>query len=469
MSNEVQIISPVDSSVLAERTLAGDADIRTAIDAAVEVQAAWKQTTIRQRAELCHRAVDLVRDNAPVLAEEITRMMGRPITQTPGEIRGLEQRARYMIDIAPQALADIEITAATEAADPAGFRRYIRHEPLGLVVVLAPWNYPYLTAVNAIIPALTAGNTVILKHSKQTLLCAERFAEAFNRAGLPDGVFQYLHLDHQHTARLVRHNAVRFISFTGSVGGGRAIERETAGLFKGIALELGGKDPAYVMNDADLDYSVDNLVDGVYFNSGQSCCGVERIYVHGDVYESFVERFVDRVRQYRLGNPLDPETTLGPMVNVNAAEFVRDQINQAIASGASACIDTALYPADQPGSNYLAPQVLVDVSHDMAIMQQESFGPVVGIMKVDDDAQAIELMNDSAYGLTASIWTQDQARAAELGGQVNTGTIFMNRCDYLDPALAWVGVKDSGRGCSLSSLGYQQLTRPKSFHLKKNQ
>ena len=467
MSKQIQLVSPVDGSIVAERELAGDAEILTAVGVANGAFDAWKQTGIARRAVMCHKAIDIMRDNAAELAVEITRMMGRPVSHSPGELRGLEQRARYMIDIADQSLADLAIRDVTESVNNSlGHSRYIRHEPLGPVLVLAPWNYPYLTAVNAVIPALMAGNTVILKHSMQTLLCAERFGQAFSEAGLPEGVFQFLHLDHRGTAKLIEHPAIHFVSFTGSVSGGKAVERAAAGLFKGVALELGGKDPAYVLPDADLDYSVDNLVDGASFNSGQSCCGVERIYVHQSIYQPFVDRFVDKVKRYRLGNPLDADTTIGPLVNDGAAEFVRGQIKQACERGATTCIDTALFPADRPGSNYLAPQVLVDVDHQMAVMKQESFGPVVGIMKVNDDAQALALMNDSDYGLTASLWTRDDARAAELGRHIQTGTVFMNRCDYLDPALAWVGVKDSGRGCSLSSLGYQQLTRPKSFYLR---
>ena len=473
MSNNIQIVSPVDGTVVAQRELAGEAEILSAIQASSSAQIAWQQTGIQQRAALCHKAIDIMRNNAAELAEEITWLMGRPVSQSPGEIRGLEQRARYMIDIAEQELGPIQIkdttTNDTAVNDKPGLNRFIRHEPLGTVLVLAPWNYPYLTAVNSIIPALMAGNSVILKHSKQTLLCAERFQQAFIDAGLPAGVFQYLHLDHKNTSKLIKNNFVKFVSFTGSVSGGKAIELAAAGLFKGVALELGGKDPAYVMNDAELDQSVENLVDGAFFNSGQSCCGVERIYVHADIYEPFVEQFVDRVKQYRLGNPLDIDTTLGPMVNASAAEFVREQINQAVSSGAKACINAELFAADKPGTNYLAPQVLVDVNHDMAVMKQESFGPVVGIMKVSNDTQAIELMNDSDYGLTASLWTSDETRATELGEQIQTGTVYMNRCDHLDPALAWVGVKNSGRGCSLSALGYQQLTRPKSFYLKSSE
>ena len=465
MSNNIQIVSPVDGSIVAQRKPAGEADIFNAIEVSSSVQSAWQHTSVQQRAALCHKAIDIMRDNAADLAIEITRLMGRPVLYSPGELRGLEQRARYMIDIADQELADIQIKH-NEADDKPGLTRFIRHQPLGTVLVLAPWNYPYLTAVNSIIPALMAGNTVILKHSKQTLLCAERFQSAFLDAGLPAGVFQYLHLDHENTSKLIKNNSINFVSFTGSVSGGKAVELAAAGLFKGVALELGGKDPAYVMRDADLDFSVENLVDGAFFNSGQSCCAVERIYVHADIYDPFVEQFVDKVKQYQLGNPLHADTTLGPMVNASAAEFVREQINQAVASGATACIDADLFAANSPGTNYLAPQVLVGVNHEMAVMKQESFGPVVGIMKVGNDAQAIELMNDSEYGLTASLWTRDETKAAELGAQIQTGTVYMNRCDYLDPALAWVGVKNSGRGCSLSALGYQQLTRPKSFYLK---
>lgn len=460
MNNRIHILSPVDGSTVAERELATEKEIQATLEKSKHAQTYWKQTSVHDRAILCHKAINILCDRTAELAEEITRLMGRPISQSPSEIAGLKQRARYMIDIAERELADKKLN------NKKGVTRFIRHEPLGLVLVLAPWNYPYLTAVNAIIPALMAGNTVLLKHSRQTALCAEQFVRAFTQAGLTEGVFQYLHLDHKQTSKLVQDPAVNFISFTGSVSGGQAIERVVAGLFKGAAFELGGKDPAYVMNDADLDYTVERLVDGAFYNCGQSCCAVERIYAHADIYESFVEQFADRVSQLRLGNPLQTETTLGPMVNVRAANFIRDQISQACAQKAKCCIDEKSYAVDQLGENYMAPQVLVDVSHDMAVMKQESFGPVVGIMKVSNDTRAIELMNDSEYGLTASLWTCDESRATELGAQLQTGTVYMNRCDYLDPALAWGGVKNSGRGCSLSSLGYQQLTRPKSFYLK---
>lgn len=460
MDEKISIISPIDDSLVAERTPATDKELTLVLQSAVNAQNAWSKTPIAEKATLCHQAIDNLVVNIDDIAEEITRQMGRPIRYSPGEIRGLEERGRFMIDIAEQALADIYINNNDT-------KRFIRRVPLGSVLTIAPWNYPYLTAVNSIIPALMASNTIILKHSAQTLLCAERFQQAFDQAGLPAGVFQYVHTDHAGTTALVKNKAVDFISFTGSVAGGVSIEQASAGLFKGLALELGGKDPAYVRKDADLEYTVDNLVEGAFFNSGQSCCAVERIYVDEFIYNSFVDKFIDTVYQYQLDDPLDPLTTLGPMVNRKAAQRVRDQITQACKAGAKACIDQRQFSANKDGTPYLAPQVLINVDHKMSIMQEESFGPVVGIMKVSSDQQAIELMNDSQYGLTASIWSKDMDKSEAIGNEINTGTVFMNRCDYLDPALAWNGINQSGRGCALSILGYQQLTRAKSFHLKK--
>jgi len=455
-------ISPVDGRIYVERTLAGPEELEQTLAQATRAQKAWAQTPLHERLAIVERMVEVMLGAVEAVAEELTWQMGRPIRYSPKEIQGgFAERARYMARIAPRALADLP------AEEMPGFTRFIRREPLGVVLVLAPWNYPYLTSVNTIVPAILAGNAVVLKHSAQTPLVAERYAWAFREAGLPEGVFQYLHMDHDLTAQAIADPRVAFVAFTGSVAGGRAVERAAAGHFKGVALELGGKDPAYVRPDADLEYSVVNLVDGAMFNSGQSCCGVERIYVHESLYRPFVEAFVAETLKLRLGNPLDPETTLGPMVRTEAAEFVRGQIAEAIAQGAKALIDPKAFPADAPGTPYLAPQVLVDVNHRMRVMVEESFGPVVGIMPVKSDEEALALMNDSPYGLTASIWSKDEEAALQLGAALETGTVFLNRCDYLDPALAWTGVKASGRGCSLSLLGYEQLTRPKSYHLRK--
>ncbi|VVP13989.1 aldehyde dehydrogenase family protein [Pseudomonas fluorescens] len=460
MTSTIQLISPVDGRVYAERQRVDAAQLEQALVAAATAQAQWKRRPLNERAAFCSAAVDAMLAMKEQIVPELAWQMGRPVRYGAGELRGFEERARHMIAIAPDALA------AVEPVPIAGFERYIKREPLGTVLVVAPWNYPYLTAVNTIIPALMAGNAVILKHASQTLLVGERFAEAFRRANLPPGLFQNLLLDHGQTAAIIASARVQQVNFTGSVAAGKAMENAASGRFLGMGLELGGKDPAYVRADANLEHAVENLVDGSFFNAGQSCCAIERIYVEQTLYPAFVERFVELTRQYVLGNPLDEATTLGPLVTPGAASFVRGQIADAVAQGAKALIDPQTFAADAPGSAYLAPQVLIDVSHEMSVMRDESFGPVVGIMPVSSDDEAIALMNDSEFGLSASIWTRDLDAAQHLGNAIDTGTVFMNRCDYLDPALAWTGVKNSGRGVTLSRLGYEHLTRAKSFHLR---
>ena len=394
---------------------------------------------------------------ADALAEELTWQIGRPLSQSPGELRrGFHERAIYMCDVAEKTLEDVQVEPKS------GYQRFIRREPLGVVFVIAPWNYPWLTSVNAVVPALLAGNSVILKMAAQTPLVAERYLEAFRVAGLPEGVFQFLHLDHGRVAKVIGDARIGFVAFTGSVPGGHAVQRAAAGRLIATGLELGGKDPAYVRADAPLEATVENLVDGAFFNSGQSCCAVERIYVDRKIYQPFLDAFVALTRQYRLGNPLERETTLGPMVRTAAADAVRAQIQEAVHKGAKRLLNMG----DKPGTPYLPPEVLVNVNHGMALMSEETFGPAIGIMPVAGDEEAIALMNDSRYGLTASIWTTDAEAGVRIGDRVDTGTWYMNRCDYLDPALAWTGVKDSGRGCTLSRLGLETFTRPKSFHLR---
>ncbi len=461
MSGSLRTISPIDGRVVAERPYAAEGEIAGVIAAARTASVGWCQTPIAERAARLTAFVDAFLADGDAIAREITLQMGRPIAHSPGELRGFEERARAMIALAPEALEDVRPEAK------AGFTRFVRREPLGVVLTVAPWNYPLLTAVNSIVPALMAGNTVVLRHSSQTPLCAERFAAAFAAAGLPEGVFQALHCDHGATERLIAADGIDFVAFTGSVGAGRAVQRAASERFIGLGLELGGKDPAYVRADADLEHAVAELVDGAFFNAGQSCCGIERIYVADEIADAFIEAYAEAVRGYVLGDPLDPATTLGPLVRADAADFVRKQTAEAIAAGARALVDPDAFPREQAGTPYLAPQVLVDVDHTMRVMTEESFGPVVGIQRVPDDEEAIARMNDSDFGLTASVWTPDEAAALAIGARVETGTFFMNRCDYLDPALAWTGVKDSGRGCTLSRIGYEVLTRPKSFHLRR--
>ncbi len=457
----LQCISPVDGSVYVERQTATAEEIQQALSASAAAQKLWKNTAVVERQALCSKAVDAFVARKAEIAEELTWQMGRPISQTPGEVGGFEERARHMIEIADTALADLK----PEAKD--GFTRYIKREPLGVVFIIAPWNFPYLTSVNAIMPALLAGNSVILKHSAQTPLCAERLQQVFTEAGLPEGVFQYLHLNHTDTEAVIRSPMVNYVAFTGSVPGGEMVEQAAAGRFIGVGLELGGKDPAYVRKDANLQHAIETVTDGAMFNSGQSCCGIERVYVDTEVFQEFVDGVAALARNYNLGRPDDADTNLGPLVKASAADFVRGQIDEAVAAGASALIDPSPFDQDKKGSPYLAPQVLIDVDHSMRIMTEETFGPVIGIMSVSGDEEAVQLMNDSEFGLTAAVFTQDENAAIEIGNQIQTGTWFMNRCDYLDPALAWTGVKNSGRGCTLSTVGFESLTRPKSYHLKR--
>jgi acyl-CoA reductase-like NAD-dependent aldehyde dehydrogenase len=460
MTDTLKTISPVDGRVYVERPLESAAGIERALELAQAAQRGWRALPLATRCASLSSAVDAFVARGADIAAEITWQMGRPIRHSPGEVRGFEERARYMLGVAPAALA------ALQPGDKAGFERQIKRVPLGVVVVVAPWNFPYLTAVNAVLPALIAGNAVVLKHSHQTPLCAERFLEAFASAGVPGGVFQYLHLSHADTARLMADARVASVCFTGSVAGGKAVVAATAAGFATSGLELGGKDPAYVCADANLAHAIESLTDGAFYNAGQSCCGIKRIYVAASRYDEFVAGVVDLSAQYKLGSPLDPQTTLGPVVRTAAAEAVRLQVREAVARGARQVIDQAAFAASVSGTPYLAPQVLVDVDHSMAIMREETFGPAVGIMKVGSDQQAVQLMNDSEFGLTAAIYSSDAQRAEVLGDALETGTVFLNRCDYLDPALAWTGVKNSGRGCTLSRVGYEQLTRPKSYHFR---
>ncbi len=457
MTKTLKCISPIDGSVYAERPIISLDDAKAAIERAKDAQKQWSQLPIEKRIELVMAGVAKIGEMNDQIVTELAWQMGRPI-RYGGEFSGFNERASYMAEIAKEALKPIVV----EESD--GFERRIEREPHGVVLVIAPWNYPYMTAINTVAPALIAGNAVILKHATQTLLVGERMEKAFVAAGIPADIFQNMFLDHGTTSDLIAAKSFGFVNFTGSVGGGVAMERAAAGTFTSLGLELGGKDPGYVMEDADLDGAVDTLIDGAMFNSGQCCCGIERIYVAASLYDEFLEKAVKIVSAYKLGNPLDKETTLGPMASVRFADEVRAQISEAVADGAKTHIPKF---DEDDGGTYLTPQILSNVTHDMRVMKDESFGPVVGIMKVNSDKEAIELMNDSEFGLTASLWTSDVERAAKIGRQIETGTVFMNRADYIDPGLCWSGCKNTGRGGAMSQIGYHNLTRTKSYHLKK--
>ena len=461
MTSHIRCVSPVDGRIYVDRPTDSAGEIETILRNARAAQKQWREVPLAERAALVVKAVDALKAMGEEIASELAWLMGRPIRYGQGELRGVEERARYMAEVAPSALAPLR-----PIDERPGFERWVAREPVGIVFTIAPWNYPYLTTVNSVVPALIAGNAVLLKQAAQTLLVGDRYQQAFDAIGLPKGLLTHVVLDHAQTEAIIAGGHVNHVAFTGSVEAGRAMERAAAGTFTTLGLELGGKDPAYVAPDANLPFAVENLVDGAFFNSGQCCCGIERIYVHESRYDAFVKAYVELTSQYVLGDPLDPATTLGPMARTNLAELVREQTRDALARGAKAHLDPASFARDKAGTPYLAPQVLTDVDHTMAVMRDESFGPVIGIAKVRDEDEAIALMNDSPYGLTASIWTEDAAVARRMGAALETGTVFMNRCDYLDPGLAWTGVKETGYGASLSALGYGALTRPKSYHLR---
>ncbi|MBY5973325.1 aldehyde dehydrogenase family protein [Ferrimonas balearica] len=455
--SKVDLISPIDGSVYLSRDYLTEAEARDVVARARAAQPAWAARTIADRVALVRKAVAIIGEQTDRMAQELAHQMGRPV-RFGGEFGGFNERASYMADIAEEALAPMVIEDSDTAT------RKITREPQGVVYVIAPWNYPYMTAINTVAPALIAGNTVVLKHAAQTLKVGEHLAEALHAAGVPEDVFQNVVFSHEVSSALLADRAFDFVNFTGSVAGGRAVERDAAGTFVPVATELGGKDPGYVRADADLDAAVDGLMDGAMFNSGQCCCGIERIYVHESLYDAFVEKAVAWVKGQTLGNPLAEDSTVGPMANVRFAATVRAQIEDAVANGATALIDTM--EADDGGA-YLTPQILTGVTHDMEVMREESFGPVVGIMPVKDDEEAIALMNDCQFGLTAAVFTKDVEAMNAIAPRLETGTVFMNRCDYLDPALCWTGCKNTGHGAGLSVLGYHALTRPKSHHYRK--
>ncbi|KAI9253898.1 aldehyde dehydrogenase [Phascolomyces articulosus] len=461
------VLSPATQQPLFEVPCATPAQIDDAVTKAKEGFLSWRQVPFSERVAILKKFCSLFEQKKQQVGETIATQMGRPIRYAAGEIGGVLERANYMISVAEESLKD-EVIETTEHV-----QRFLRKEPLGPVVIIAAWNYPYLTMVNNVVPALLAGNSVLLKQSPQTPKCADLFAETFHEAGVPNQVIQVMHTDDQGANYLVQHPGIHYVSFTGSIAIGKTI-RKTIGnaerLTIGLGMELGGKDPAYVLPDADLDFAAENIVDGAFFNTGQCCCSIERCYVHVDVYEAFLEKAVAITQKYKLGDPNDQETTIGPMAHVRFADKVRAQIAEAVVKGARLLVQTDRYfPNDKPGTTYVGPQIVVNVTHDMTIMQEETFGPVLAVVPVQSDEEAIRFMNDSKYGLTASIWTKDVDKAMDIGNQIECGTWFMNRCDYIDPALAWVGAKESGLGFSLSKHGFDQFIRPKSYHLRLKQ
>lgn len=460
MRKDISTVSPIDGSVLVQRHCTTSSEIQAILSKATFAQRKWCRLPLAERCEHVKRAVATLMESKAGIAEEITRQMGRPICFTPQELIDFEECALHLISIAESALADVM------PASMSGLQRLMRREPHGVVFIIAPWNFPFMTCVNSLITALLAGNTVVLRHSSQTPLVSERLAEAFRDAGVPEGVLQYVHSSHADTRLIMMAPEVNYLCFVGSSSSGLMVEQIELGRCIGVGLELSGVDPAYVRADADLAKTVEAIVDGAFFNSGQSCSGVQRVYVHQSLYQEFLDRAVVATEKYVLGSPLDSSITMGPMVRLSAATAVREIVGQSLSLGAQNLIDLGKYSMDTITTSYMGPKILANATHEMKIMKEDCFGPAFGVMPVDSDQEAIELMNDSDFGLSASVFTQDLDIAMKIGAQIQTGTWLMNRCDYQDPALAWSGAKQSGRGVSASYLGFEQLTRVKSYHMR---
>ncbi|GHG97065.1 aldehyde dehydrogenase family protein [Comamonas sp. JC664] len=451
--------NPFTGDVAASVESTSPAKLDAVLERARAASRALRALSVEERVKLVLRACEAMEKNTESIARDITRQMGKPLSQARGEVGGMAGRLRHMAAIAAESLADIVLPPKD------GFERRIAKEPLGVVLDLPAWNYPLLTAVNAIAPAVLAGNAVVVKHSPRTPLCGAHFARAFAEAGAPDGTVQAIFLDYPGTEQLVADTRVDHVLFTGSVLGGHKMQAAARERFLHIGLELGGNDPAYVAEDCDLDKAVENIVDGAMYNAGQSCCAVERVYVHRSLYERFIDAAEPLVRAYVLGDPESEKTTMGPIAQPWHPAELHAFVQDATAQGAR--LVTGGRPTQVDGrGRFFEPTLLRDVSPQARLMREESFGPLLPIAPVDSDEEALALMNASRLGLTASIWTSDRDRADRLARRLEAGTVYMNRCDALDPALPWSGVKDSGRGVTLSALGFDALTRPKALHYR---
>ena len=457
-----EIISPIDGQPAFHVPYLDREGARMAIARAESAQRDWAKTSVQERVALCRRFLTAYESQLDANARDITMMMGKPLGQARGEFAGtLCERTNYLCDIAADALAD-EILPEKD-----GLIRSIRRVPVGVVLDIAAWNYPLAVAVNVVVPAVLAGNSVLIKHAPQTALVADQFEKAFRLAGAPEGLVQSFMVTHRLVGDLLNTRRFGFVSFTGSVGGGHAVARNVADEnFVGTTFELGGKDPALVLEDCDFEFTVENLVDGAFYNAGQSCCAIERIYVMRPLFDEFVEAYAAKTKEYLVGNPLEEGMTIGPVVNEAAARRIRNQVKAALDAGGRGDLAAGTFHVPDLSPCYLAPEVLIDVPESADLMREETFGPAIAISAVDSVDEGILRMNDSPYGLTASVWTTDHERAVTLADRIEAGTVFSNRCDYLDPAMPWTGIKDSGCGYSLGKIGLQQLTRVKNLHFR---
>ena len=460
MAGEFSVVNPATEARIRNVQRLSLPELLQAGRRAKAAQIDWMGVGLQERMDLGLRVCSEIEKDAEVIARGITLEMGKPIVQARAEVRAMLFRARAMVAQAPDALRH-RLPAVVE-----GFERFVERRPHGAVLDMAAWNYPLLIAVNVVLPAIVAGNAVLLKHSARTPGVGEAFAVAFERSGAPEGLVQAIQADHPTILAFAASELVDYVAFTGSVEGGRAVQAAVRDRFVGLGLELGGKDGAYVSDEAeDLGWIAQNLAEGFAYNCGQSCCAVERIYVHRRVYERFLPLFLEAARAWVPGDPLAETTNLGPLVSEAARRHIVSQAQDARRKGVSVLLEGG--PTSVQGRGYFfAPEVFANTHHDMSLMRDETFGPIVGVMKVDSDDEAVRLMNDSAFALTASVWAPPTERSRRVLAALSAGTVFLNRCDYLDPMLPWTGHGDSGFGSTLGHEGYLNLTRPRSHHLR---
>lgn len=456
----LKVINPYNQEVVCEVPYDQGETLEKKTSAARTAYETWRWTPLEERARQVKKGLERFLRSAEDVARDVTLQMGKPIKEARREVQTFRDRAEYTMGIAQSSLAP-DLLPAKE-----GFHLRIEHVPLGVVLNIAAWNYPLLIPVNVIVPALLAGNTVLVKHSAKTPLAGQHLERAFGELD-PPHLLTSLVLTHDDASKLISDPRIDHVAFTGSVAGGRELYREAASnRFIDVGLELGGKDPAYVAEDANLEYAVENVIDGACYNAGQSCCAVERVYVHRKLYPEFLERSKAVLESYRLGDPRNEETTMGPLAARSALDLLERQVEDAARRGAKVLLGGKRLAGTS--GNFYPPTLLAGVPNDAEAMQEESFGPLVPVLSVSGDDEALKHMEDTRYGLTASIWTRDRERAERFASRLEAGTIYQNRCDYLDPSLPWTGFRDSGKGSTLSRYGFYHLTRRKGIHFRES-
>ncbi|KAI5310742.1 hypothetical protein KEM55_002671 [Ascosphaera atra] len=459
----ITTISPSTGKGIIKRTGATPSEMLSMARAAQAGYRNWSETTtLTQRKQLVSKALKVFESKKDEIAKGITEQMGRPIAYTAKEVLTAVKRCQFLMSVVDERLG------TTDGQAEEGFRRYIKKVPLGVVLIIFPWNYPLMTLINSLVPALLVGNAVIIKPSPQTPLLAEQVTQVFHETGLPTNVLQHFHCGTpSNMDTLLKSPLINHVCFTGSVAGGLAVQKALSDRIVNVGLELGGNDPAYVRPDVNLAWAAEEIVDGAIFNSGQSCCAIERVYVHESVHDAFVEKVKKVLAGYRVGDPMNPSTQVGPVISAASRIAIMSQIADACRKGAKDVTPAnASFDKLPTTGHFVRPTLLTGTNHEMVVMQQETFGPVIPVMKVKDDEEAVQLMNDSDLGLTASVWTKDVAYGEKLADRIEAGTVFVNRSDFPSPDLAWTGFKNSGKGVTLSKFGFDQFVKLKSFHVK---